>query len=420
MTSYVSPYTGQTISPSQVGYENLTLTTTYTALSWPINGTTGVVVSNIIEATATISPAYIVLPPATAVSVGQAFIIRNIGSTNSFTVSSQNSDGSYNTIQTIPVAPTTATVNTYYIYLTDNSTVQGTWSTVALGIGTSAASAATLAGYGLTALNTTLNTSTAVSLVSSAYAFTASDRAAMYVWTGGAGTLTLPTVASVTAGWFVVVKNDGSGILNVAAQGSSTIDTTSSTVQIQIANSSVFVTNGTNWYTYALAQTNVFNYTQLYLDLTGAAASVTLTSAQAKNVIQQYAGVLSYNTTIILPQTVQLYSIRNTTSGAYTLTFSTGVTGGSTFVVSQNTAALVVCDGTNVFSTTSSSTNFILSLTLGNGSASNPSLNFQGDTTTGLYLAASGQLGFAIAGAAAGKLTASGLLLPVGINSGTF
>jgi hypothetical protein len=420
MTSYVSPYTGQTINPSQVGYENLTLTTTYTTLAWPVNGTTGVVVANIIEATANLSPAYIVLPAAQQVSVGQAFVIRNIGSTNAFTVVSQNSDGTYNTIQAVPVAPTTATVNTYYIYLTDNSTIQGTWSTVAMGIGTSAASASALAGYGLKAINTVLNTNTAVSLVSSAYTFTANDNAALYVWTGGAGTVTLPPVASVSIGYYVIVKNDGSGILNVAAQGSSTIDITSTTVQLQIANSSVFVSNGTNWYTYALAQQNVFNYTQLYLSLTGAAATVTLTSAQGKNVIQQYAGTLSQNTTIIVPQTVQLYSIRNSTSGAYTLTISTGVTGGTTYQVSSGTAALLVCDGTNVFSATSSSTSFTTQLTLGNGSASNPSLNFSGDATTGLYLAASGQLGFAIAGSSAGTLTSSGLLLPVGIQGGTF
>ena len=169
-----------------------------------------------------------------------------------------------------------------------------------------------------------------------------------------------------------------------------------------------------------MAQQNVFNYTQLYLSLTGAAATVTLTAAQGKNVIQQYAGVLSQNTTIILPQTVQLYSIRNTTTGSYTLTFSTGVTGGTTFVLGQSQAVLLVCDGTNVFTTTSATTSFTSSLTLGNGSAANPSLNFSGDTTTGLYLAASGQLGFAIAGASAGQLTASGLLLPVGVQGGTF
>jgi hypothetical protein len=256
--------------------------------------------------------------------------------------------------------------------------------------------------------------------VSSTYTFTANDNASLYVWTGGAGTLTLPPVGSVSTGFYVIVKNDGAGILSVAAQGSSTIDATTSTVQIQIANSSVFVSNGTNWYTYALAQQNVFNYTQLYLSLTGAAATVTLTSAQAKNVIQQYAGILSQNTTIIVPQTVQLYSIRNSTTGAYSLTISTGVTGGASYTVTAGTAALLVCDGTNLFNATSSQASFASTITLGNGSASNPSLNFTGDALTGIYLAASGQLGFAVSGVLAGKLTSSGLLLPVGITGGSF
>ena len=102
------------------------------------------------------------------------------------------------------------------------------------------------------------------------------------------------------------------------------------------------------------------------------------------------------------------------------MTFSTGVSGGTTFVLGQSQAVLLVCDGTNVFTTTSATTSFTSNLTLGNGSAAAPSLNFTGDTTTGLYLAASGQLGFAIGGSSAGTLTSSGLLLPVGIQGGTF
>jgi len=240
----------------------------------------------------------------------------------------------------------------------------------------------------------------------------------MYVWTGGSGTATLPNAQSVGAGWFVIVKNDGTGILNVTAPGTATIDFTTSTVQIQIANSSVFATDGTNWYTYALAQTNVFNYTQLYLTTTG--GTTTLTSAQAKNVIQEYAGTLTSNATIVIPPTVQLYSFRNLTTGSYSLTFTTGVSGGTTIVVPQNEAIIAICDGTNVYNANSATSSFIQALTLGNGSAAAPSLNFQGDTTTGLYLAASGQLGFAISGQAAGQLTANGLLLPVGIDGGAF
>ena len=78
MTTYVNPYTGQTIDPSQVGYESITLSQT-TLLQWPINGTTaGGVVANIMEVTATASGLLLVLPTALQVSVGQAFIVIDI------------------------------------------------------------------------------------------------------------------------------------------------------------------------------------------------------------------------------------------------------------------------------------------------------------------------------------------------------
>ena len=50
--SYVNPITGQTISPSQVGYEALSISVS-TALDWPINGTVNTnVVAAIIDITA--------------------------------------------------------------------------------------------------------------------------------------------------------------------------------------------------------------------------------------------------------------------------------------------------------------------------------------------------------------------------------
>ena len=87
-TSYTNPYTGQTISPSQVGYESLTISTD-TTLQWPINGNTSNVVANIIEVTATTTGLHLLLPAATQVSVGQSVLIRNVG-TNSFTVTDQS------------------------------------------------------------------------------------------------------------------------------------------------------------------------------------------------------------------------------------------------------------------------------------------------------------------------------------------
>jgi hypothetical protein len=405
MTTYTNPYTGQTISPSQVGYLSLSISAD-TELQWPINGNTTSVVANIIEVTATTSGLDLIMPPATQVSNGQSSLIRNIG-VNSFTVT----DNSGNTIVVI------ASGIAEYVYVTDNTTINGSWETVTFGAGTSAANAATLAGYGLTAINTTLNTSTPVSTFSANYTMTPANRSALFVWTGGAGTVTLPPATGAGADWFVIIKNDGTGILNVALQGANTIDGNAS-AQLQIAESFVVVSNGLNFFSYAYGQSSEFFFTQLVKNVTG--GTVILTSAEAASIIQEYQGILTSNCTVILPPTVQLYSFRNDTTGSFNLTFSTGAIGALTVVLPQNQTILAICDGTNVYNAQTATTSFINALTLGNGSAAAPSLSFSGDAQTGLYLAATNQLGFAVNGTAAGRLTTTGLLLPVGINAGAF
>ena len=66
MTNYVNPFTGQTISPSQVGYESLTISGSsgsITYLNWPINGTTSTnVAANITEINATSSGLIVAMP----------------------------------------------------------------------------------------------------------------------------------------------------------------------------------------------------------------------------------------------------------------------------------------------------------------------------------------------------------------------
>ena len=403
--SYTNPYTGQTVSPSQVGYEQLSISTD-TALEWPINGNTDSVVANIIEINATVAGLDVFMPPATQVSVGQSTLVRNIGS-NSFTVV----DTSGNTIVSI------ASGIAEYIYVTDNTDIDGTWETVTFGAGTSSANAASLAGYGLKAINTTLNSAITPSTFSSAYTFTPTDRASMYVWSGGAGTVTMPSAADVGENWYVIIKNNGTGILNVALTGLDTIDGNAS-AQLQIAESFVVVSTGTNYVTYAYGQSAEFFFTQLVKNVTG--GTVTLSSAEAASIIQEYTGTLTSNCTVVLPPTVQLYSFRNDTTGSYSLTFTTGAGGALTITLPQNQTILAICDGTNVYNAQTSTSSFINALTLGDGSAAAPSLSFQSDAVTGLYLAASHQLGFAINGLAAGQLTANGLLLPVGINGGAF
>jgi hypothetical protein len=405
MTTYQNPFTGQTINPSQVGYESLSISSN-TTLQWPVNGNNSSVVANIMDITATTAGLSLILPSAQQVSVGQNIIIRNIGS-NSFNVTNAGSN----------VIATIASGIADFIYLTDNSTDNGVWTVITFGAGTSSANAATLAGYGLVALNTTLNQSHNITSISFGYTILDSDRAGFLVWNGGVGTLTLPTASTVGNNWFVVIRNNGTGIVTVQPQGTDTIDGNSN-AQLQLTESFVIVSNGTNYNTFAYGRSNQFAFTTLAKTITG--GTVTLTSAEGANVIQEYSGTLTSNCIVVVPSTVQLYSMQNATSGSFTLTFKTSVVGGTTYVLQQGQTVILICDGTNVYNANTAQANVLSTLTLGNGSAAAPSLNFSGDTNSGYYLAATNQLGFSLGNTNRMTLTTTGLLVPVGISGGVF
>lgn len=409
--TYTSPFTGQTVSPSQVSYETLTLSTTSTVLQWSINGNNqNQVTANIIDVTASSTGYTLYMPPATQVSLGQAMIIRNVGS-NTFTIASNNSSTGSTTI-----VSATAGIS-YYIFVTDNTTIAGTWATVTFGAGTSAANASTLAGLGLIASGATLNQQYPVAVYSSNATLTTSSRATMNVWTGGVGVFTLPSASTVGSGWFTIFKNDGSGIVTLTPNGTDTIDGNSNQ-QLQLTESIVLVSYGSGgWYSYAYGRSNSFAYTQLAVSVTG--GTTTLTSAQAANTIQVYTGTLTSNQIIIVPSTVQLYSITNNTTGSFTFTVKTAVGGGASITISQSSSIIAVCDGTNVYNSASSSSSAITSLTLGNGSLSVPSLKFTGDANTGLYLPTTGQLGLISGNAKIAYVDSTGLYA-IAIGGGAF
>ena len=404
--SYINPFTGQTLSPSQVGYESLTISTS-TSLQWPVNGNTSNVVASIIEVTATVASLNLVMPSAQQVSTGQSVLIRNIG-VNAFTVT----DFSGNTIVSI------ASGIAEYIYVTNNSTDNGNWEAFTFGAGTSAANAATLAGYGIKAINTTLNQNYAEASLFSDAVLNDTNRAQFLVWSAGVGTITLPTAASVGNGWFVMVRNGGSGIVTLTPSGTDTIDT-NATQQLQLTESLVIVSNGTNGYsTFAYGRSNTFAYTQLAK--TVATGTYTLSAVEYANVVQEYFGALTGNVIIVLPSTVQIYYLNNQTTGSFSLTFKTSSVGAATVTVPQGQTLTVVCDGTNVYNSSSASGGSITTLTIGTGSAASPSLNFTGDTNTGIYQPATDQIGFSLNGSNAMTLSATGLAVPAGISGGTF
>jgi hypothetical protein len=407
--TYVNPITGQTINPSQIGYEELTISTN-TALDWPINGTVNqYVVASIIQITATVASLEVALPSALQVSTGQSVLIQNVGS-NTFTVT----DISGNTIASI------ASGIAEYIFLTDNSTDDGTWSTVTFGAGTSSANASALAGYGLLAIGTQLNQEYEESALSVSTALTSANRAQFFVWTGGVGAFTMPVSSTVGNGWFVMVRNGGSGVLTLTPSGTDTIDTLA-TQQLQPTESLVLVSNGISGYnTFAYGRSNTFAYTQLTKNVTG--GTVTLSAVEYANVVQEYTGALTSNQIVVLPSTVQIYYLRNQTSGTFSLTFQTSVVGGGTVSVPQGQTLSVICDGTNVYNSSSAAGGTLsnLALTLGQGSAASPALNFTGNINTGIYQPTTNQVAMSLNGSNALTLTTAGLFVPAGVSGGTF
>ena len=144
--SFTSPFTGDVIQPTNVSYASYTVGTDL-VLTWPV-GSNGIsnVAARVMEITATTSGLSVIMPPANQVSVGQDALIRNLGS-NTFTIK----DNAGGTIIALVGG------QAEYIYVTNNSSVAGTWGIIAFGTGTSSADASTLAGLGLMAISTTLN-----------------------------------------------------------------------------------------------------------------------------------------------------------------------------------------------------------------------------------------------------------------------
>lgn len=408
--SFNSPFTANVIQPTDVSYREITISNTDLQLEWPINGTSNDdPAARIMEVTTT-GVSQLFMPPANQCSVGQDALIRNIGGED-FTVTTF---GGNSTIVTVLVG------EAQYIYVTDNPDEFGTWGIIAFGVGSSAQSASTLAGFGLLAVTTTLNQSHPVTTFSSSATADATYRAQSFVWTGGAGTLSLQGAATLANNWFMLLRNSGTGALTVAATGGNVINGSSSIV-LQPEDSAIIVCSGTAFFTVGLGKSTQFNFTQLTKAVSS--GTVTLTTTEASNVIQKYTGTLTGNVTVIVPPTVQVYYIVNQTTGAFTVTISTG--SGANAILTTGTQATLVCDSVNLFNA-----NTILAgsstISLQNGSAASPALNFSSETTTGVFRAAAGQFDISILGVLRSTLSATGLAIvgtgnfTGGVSGGTF
>jgi hypothetical protein len=403
--SFNSPFTGNVIQPTDVSYSRITLTTDL-QLTWPINGSaTDDAAARIMEVSTASSANELWMPPANQASVGQDALIRNVGSVSLLV---KDYSGA-NTIVTV------AAGEAQYIYITTNATTAGTWGIIAYGIGSSGADAATLAGYGLLAIGQTLNQSQPVTTFSSNYTALVADRSNTYVWTGGAGTLTLTLAATLGDNWFMFLRNSGTGALTVSGSGGNTINGSASII-LQPTDSCIIVCSGSTFYTVGLGKSTQFAFTQLTKAVV--TGTYTLTASEASNVIQKYTGTLTGNVTIIVPPTVQVYYIQNATVGGasnFTVTLTTN-TGGSTAIIGSLQQSTLICDSVNLVNA-----NTVLAgstaISLVDGTVSSPALNYASETSTGLYRAASGEFNTAILGVLRSTLSATGLAI---VGTGNF
>ena len=412
--SYNSPFTGNVIQPTDVSYQRFILTTDL-QLTWPINGSiANDAAARIMEVSSASSANELWMPPANQASVGQDALIRNVGAVP---ITVKDFTGA-NTIVTV------AAGEAQYIYIITNATTAGTWGIIAYGIGSSSADAATLAGYGLIAIGQTLNQAQPVTTFSSNYTAVFADLANAYVWTGGAGTLTLSSAATLGSSWFMLIRNNGTGTLGVTGTGGNTINGSTSIV-LQPSDSCVIVCSGTTFYTVGLGKSTQFAFTQLTKSVT--TGTYTLTASEASNVIQKYTGTLTGNVTIIVPPTVQVYYIQNATVGGasnFTITLTTN-SGGSVATIASNQQSTLICDSVNLVNA-----NTVLagssSIGLIDGTVASPALYFGSEPSTGLYRAGSGEYNIAILGVLRSTLSATGLAIvgtgnfTGGISGGTY
>jgi len=409
--SYVSPFTGDVIQPTDVSYAAYTLTGSL-QLEWPSGATPAEYpAARIMDITAGTVGYSLIMPPANQVSVGQDALIRCIGST--FTV--KNYDGG--TICTV------SSSNAQYLYLTANNNTAGTWGVLGFGTGTSSADAATLAGYGLMAISATLNQSHPAQTITSPYTFASTDRAQTKIWASGVGTGTLPLASTLGNNWFTLFKNNGTGSFTVSTTGGNLIDGTTS-FQFNPVESAFIICTGTEYITVGYGQNSTYVFSVLSYPITG--GSYYLSASDAATLIQEYIGTLVSNVTVYYPPIVNLYVVSNqTVDNGHSLTLTTGITGSAVAVIPPGQQATLICDGTNFLNANTVQAG-ATSLSVINGTVGTPAINFAAETSTGIWRNGAGQFDISILGTNRFALTATGLAITGtgnftgGVSGGTF
>lgn len=396
--SYTNVFSEDSLPPSDVGLAIYSITDN-TSFSWPSYASPdSLTLASIVELSGT-GNFSLTLPPAEQVSVGESVLFLNTGAT---TFSIKNTSG----VEVLSLVPGAS----YLAYVKDNATAAGVWGSIAYGAGVSKAAAGSLAGNGLKALSNKLAVEVTAVTLNSAYTLLDTNRAKVLLFTGGATTLTLAAINSLSSNFFCHVKNNGTGTLTLSPSGGNLIDGSSS-LTVQPAESCILMNDNANsWVTVGLGRSTIYQYSNLTLDVS-AGGTFTLTSTQASNKLLKFVGNPTADVDVVVPPVVSVYYLANNLSTAHSVQVKTAANPGA--LVDQTQRIVVVCDGSLVMPTQSSIANSALSVL--DGSESSPSLNFASKTNTGLFKHSTQGLGFSVNGVAQLVSDGAGVEFPLGL-----
>ena len=402
MTTYVSPFTGDVIQPTDVSYASVSFAANL-QLYWAQYVNAGQqVVARIMEFEATAAGLTISLPNALQGSVGQDILIRNLGS-NTFTVNNYGAGGSFT------VAPGQA----FYTYLVDNSTSAGSWSVFQFGTGTSFADASSLAGTSTSAILGKLE----VALITSEYnlsnpVITDASRGNAFVWTGGLASWTLPPVSQLNDGWFLLVRNNGTGALTLDTSSISSSIDGQVNITLPLGDSCIICVDknpsNQDFFTVGRARPNSLTFTSATYDVDNIVGS-TYSIVSNTPIIQRYTALSGSRSTSLLiemPAVTQVYYLINDTGqNGYNIEFQVPGSGQTPVVLANGQQVIMLSDGNFLYLLNQINTGIQLAPA---GSAAAPAYSFSVDPATGMYLVNPSQLGFAAGGVNVATLDVTG------------
>ena len=380
MPTFTSPFTGTVVQPTDVSYTALAIESNVT-LSWPpytvpADGT--VAAARIMDCTPDTDGWVVTLPPGNQGSTGTDILFRNMGADSFFV---EDIDG----FQAIEILAG----ESRYVYLSDNSTEAGTYENVTFGAGTSAADAATLVGNGLVDILGRLATGSQVVETSINTTLTENNRSATYVWNGGAGTITLPSTATANTGWFVNVRNSGTGSVVITPPATKLINGLSSLSMFPSDSAVIIMDFSTgNFFTVGLPRQVDVSFTAATYDVDSIVGN-TLDLTTYAPTIQTYialSGTRTVDLDVVLPAITQMYIISNQTGqSSYDVNVEVTGTALPPIQIANGSSAIILTSGTNAFLLTQA---WIYIYYAVNGTTANPSFSFSNDTNTGMYLKA--------------------------------